>query len=215
LYPGGTYRNKATSGYSFFSNFLSDLGTTVSWGGERNLAAAVIFILAEIVLVAALIALFAALLKLLSEGPGRRWAQAGVAAGLLAASGILMAALVPADRFLTLHIQGALLAFRGLVPAAACFAVATARDRRFTRSALAGWILLTMFLAAYIGVLEWGPRTRSDEGLAFQATAQKIIVSVLLGVLWFESVAAERVTRSTSRAVASENRKTEERGVAV
>ena len=218
LYPGGTYLNKTTLGYSFFSNFLSDLGTVVAWGGEPNLPAAVIFVLAEVVLVGALIAFFAALLKRLSTGAGKRWAQAGVAAGLLAAIGILIAALVPADRFLTLHVQGALLAFRGLVPAAACFAIATARDRRFSRRAVAGWIVLTVLLAAYIGILQWGPRIRTDYGLTFQATAQKVIVFALLVIVWLESVAGEQVplhVEPQSGVVPSADRETRNHEVSV
>jgi hypothetical protein len=43
VYPGGTMRNPGTNGYSFFQNFLSDLGARVAWGGRQNRASAVLF----------------------------------------------------------------------------------------------------------------------------------------------------------------------------
>ena len=35
-YPGGTIHNNSTSGYSFITNFLSDLGRFISWNGNHN-----------------------------------------------------------------------------------------------------------------------------------------------------------------------------------
>src|SRR5215471_11745610 len=46
LYPGGTKADPHTQGYSFFTNFLSDLGHTVSLSGQPNIASMVLFILA-------------------------------------------------------------------------------------------------------------------------------------------------------------------------
>src|SRR5215831_3255349 len=48
LYPGGTKANPHTQGYSFFTNFLSDLGQTVSLSGQSNIPSMVLFILAMI-----------------------------------------------------------------------------------------------------------------------------------------------------------------------
>ena len=35
-YPGGTLHDSSTVGYSFFNNFLSDLGRFISWDGSHN-----------------------------------------------------------------------------------------------------------------------------------------------------------------------------------
>ena len=35
-YPGGILHDTSTIGYSFFNNFLSDLGRFISWGGSHN-----------------------------------------------------------------------------------------------------------------------------------------------------------------------------------
>jgi len=44
LYPGGTLHDPSTTGYSFFQNFLSDLGGTVAWGGQPNYLSAFLFV---------------------------------------------------------------------------------------------------------------------------------------------------------------------------
>ena len=46
LYPGGTLTNPHSHGYSFFSNFLSDLGRVSTPSGQSNLASMVLFTIA-------------------------------------------------------------------------------------------------------------------------------------------------------------------------
>src|SRR2546428_13670822 len=48
LYPGGTKADPHTQGYSFFTNFLSDLGHTATPSGQSNIASMVLFIIALI-----------------------------------------------------------------------------------------------------------------------------------------------------------------------
>ena len=43
FYPGGTHINPNSKGYSFFQNFLSDLGLTVACSGKENLVSCVLF----------------------------------------------------------------------------------------------------------------------------------------------------------------------------
>ena len=50
-YPGGTLHNQSTSGYSFFHNFLSDLGRFISWNGSHNFYANLLNIFCFLVLV--------------------------------------------------------------------------------------------------------------------------------------------------------------------
>jgi len=42
-YPGGILHDSSTIGYSFFNNFLSDLGRYLSWSGEHNFYSRIIF----------------------------------------------------------------------------------------------------------------------------------------------------------------------------
>jgi len=45
-YTGGTRLDPTSKGYSFFSNFFSDLGRTISYSGEVNTVSAIIFFIA-------------------------------------------------------------------------------------------------------------------------------------------------------------------------
>jgi hypothetical membrane protein len=67
-YPGGTLLERSTVGYSFFENYLSDLGRTMSWSGEPNTVACVLFNTAVVVLGLSLIPFF---LFLPSHAPDR------------------------------------------------------------------------------------------------------------------------------------------------
>jgi hypothetical protein len=200
LYPGGTYLEKSTRGYSFFGNFLSDLGMLTSWGGYPNHAAAVLFIGSELLLAVTLVLFFSALVKLHSPGPPRALALAAAMIGLLCCLAFISAALLPADRFLGAHIQAAIFAFRSSLATFALMTIATAKDPRFRRGAAAAWAVLTVLMAAYVGVIEWGPRPRTLFGLTFQATAQKIVITALLLVVAIQSREAERIVAARAAA---------------
>ena len=182
FYPGGTYRDHTTAGYSFSRNFLSDLGMPQSWDGRANPVGAALFVSAEVLLAIALVAFFVGFVRLSSGSPrARGWSRASAAAAVVACAAIVVASATPANRFQTIHVEAALLVFRASFVATALLAVAIARDGRFAPAAVFVAILLPVALAAYIGVLELGPSARrSDAGLAFQATSQKVILMILL-----------------------------------
>ena len=50
-YPGGTPLDRATAGYSFAANFLSDLGMTVAHNGESNRRGGMLFVASLLTLV--------------------------------------------------------------------------------------------------------------------------------------------------------------------
>ena len=199
LYSGGTYLERSPQPYSFFGNFLSDLGMLVAWGGQPNHAAAVLFIASELLLAVTLVLFFRALVRLYSPGPPRVLAIAAGITGLICCLAFIAAAVLPADRFLGSHIQAAIIAFRSSLASFALFAMATARDPRFRRIAATAWILLTVVMAAYVGVIEWGPRPRTAFGLTFQVTAQKIVITALFAVIVLQSVEAERIAAAETR----------------
>jgi hypothetical protein len=194
IYPGGTYRDPSSPGYSFSRNFLSDLGNTVAWGGGPNRWGASLFVGAEVLLAAALVSCFAALVILFSSSPSRHWARAAGLVGIAACAALVAAALLPADRFLALHVQAAKFTFRGILATSLLFTIAAARDPRFPRRATIAWALLTLLFAAYVALIEWGPRLDTDPGLVVQATAQKMIVLAALSGFAYQSYEAGLVS---------------------
>src|SRR4051794_35087896 len=98
LYPGGTVRDDATRGYSFTHNFLSDLGSTVAFNGQRNVVGAVLFGVSVLIMVLVLAGSVVAAIRFLSAAPGARlFARLAAVAGVLVCAGFLGVALTPAD----------------------------------------------------------------------------------------------------------------------
>ena len=78
--------------------------------------------------------------------------------------------------------------------------LATLRDGRFPWRASVAWAALTCVLAAYVVVLQWGPRLTTDRGLMIQVVAQKIVALTAILVMVYQSYEADRiVARRTSR----------------
>jgi hypothetical protein len=89
-YPGGTIHDASTRGYSFTHNFLSDLGTTVAFDGQRNTKGARLFGVNVVIGGLVLGRLIVATVRLLSAAPRparspvsrcRYWSRSGRTAG--------------------------------------------------------------------------------------------------------------------------------------
>ena len=192
LYPGGTALDASTRGYSFAHNFLSDLGSTVGLNGERNVAGAGFMGLAIVIGVLMLGGSFVVTVRVLSRVPRARiFANLAAAAGALVCAGFLGVALAPIDRAWSLHKMAGLVAFHSFPAATALLAVATARDGRFRAQAAAGWVALTLVLAACIAIAYVGPDMATEHGLVTHVIAQKVMTASILAALWFESYEAE------------------------
>lgn len=206
FYPGGTYRDRSSTGYRFFSNFLSDLGMPQAWNGASNPWGSVLFVTGEVLLAIGFVAFFIGFVRLSSASRrSRAWSRAAACAGVIVALALVTAGATPANRFQWLHVEAAKLAFRAACAATACLSIAIVRDGRFSTLTGAVSLVIPSLLAVYLGILEWGPRVRaSDYGLVFQATAQKLIVLSALPGLFFlarqaSDVADERAPGATPR----------------
>ena len=192
LYPGGTVLQESARGYSFTHNFLSDLGSTVAFNGQRNVVGAVLFGVGVLIMVLVLAGCIVAAVRLLSAAPGARWfARLAALAGLLVCAGFLGVALTPADRAWRLHMLSTMVAFRSFPVATTLLAIATLRDARFRKRAAVGWVTLTIVLVGLIAMTHLGPRPDTEYGLVTQVITQKIMAVSILVVLWVESREAE------------------------
>lgn len=198
VYPGGTARDPTTRGYSLFQNFLSDLGSTVTYGGQSNSIGALLFAASLGILVVALFACLVSLIQLYADSIARRLAWVAAGFGAVVCAAFIGVAATPENRFLPLHVEFTFLAFRTFPAVTLLFAVATMRERRFSRRAAAAWIALTCVLVAYVAVLQWGPRIATDRGLSFQATAQKVVALTVLMIMGYLSYEAGRVAGAVS-----------------
>jgi hypothetical protein len=193
LYPGGTKADPHTQGYSFFTNFLSDLGHTVAISGQSNLASMVLFIIA-LILGAMATALFSlAFTQLFTLSPFTiRLSRLGALCGLLAGLCILGVAVVPEDLSSWLHnffIYAALVVF---VAAYLFYFLAVVRTKGLPKRISWVFIALGVVLVVYTIISVWvtlfGPAPGTPAWVVIQATGQKIIVYVAVLALLVESL---------------------------
>jgi hypothetical membrane protein len=192
-YPGGTFNDHSTRGYSFTRNFLSDLGATVAHNGAPNRLGAVLFVVALLLLVIGVGGSLVGFVRLHSATPeSRTFARLAGAIGLLVCLCFAGVAVTPENRLLGPHIFLTKAAFR-LFPLVPLFLfIASLRVRDIPRGARAAWFFLTVMLAGYVAVLDFGPRASTPVGLLTQVTAQKIITITVVATFVYLSVTAER-----------------------
>ena len=192
-YPGGTFNDHSTRGYSFTENFLSDLGATVAHNGEANRLGAVLFVVALLLLVVGIGGSLVGLVRLHSSDPeGRPFARFAGLVGLAVCLCFAGVAVTPENRLLGAHVFFTKAAFRlfPLVPLFLFFASLRVHD--LSNGVRTAWAFLTVMLAGYVWVLDFGPRVSAPGGLVTQVTAQKIISITVVAAFVYLSVAAEQ-----------------------
>jgi hypothetical membrane protein len=101
-YPGGTPLGSKTAGYSFFENYLSDLGMTRTWAGDSNLLSSGLFNYSLLLLALATIPFFLLLPLHAADKPVLLWSASCF--GVLSSLGMLGVALTPLDRHFVGHV---------------------------------------------------------------------------------------------------------------
>ena len=196
LYPGGTTRNHASVGYSITENFLSDLGMTVAWNGQRNHIGAGLFVSSMALLVIGMGGALAGFVRQYASTPSsRRFAYAALIVGAVACACFVGVALTPENRAMSLHIGFTLAAFRILPFVALLLTLAARATPTAPPQTWSGWAVLTAVLAAYAVMLQGGAWTATAAGFVAQVVAQKVVAIVMVCVVVWQS---HEVTTTTS-----------------
>ncbi len=191
FYPGGSLSGQQTAGYSFFKNFFSELGFTVTSSGQPNQVSAALFFIA-LSMAGSGLALFSLAFPQFfwNSTTGKILSVLGSIFGVLSGVCFVGVAFAPANLYLEVHKNFVLWAFR-LFPAAAFFyAIAIFRQPGYPKQY--GWIFVAfgILLVLYILLLEKGPEADTAQGLITQATGQKIIVYASLISIMIQSFGA-------------------------
>ena len=177
FYPGGTYADQSASGYSFSTNFFSELGMTVTRSGEPNTVSAILWFVAMSLAGAGLVLFFIAFRQFFT---GSRWGRVlsglGSVVGVFSGICFVGVAFTPANLFLGAHVRFVLWAFQAFPVAAILYAVAILREPAYPDRY--GWAFLgfAVLLVFYVILLIAGPGQDLRQGLVIQAAGQKIIV---------------------------------------
>lgn len=198
FYPGGTASDPATSGYSFFTNFFSDLGRTQARNGQMNTIAAPLFFLALSLAGASLIAFSLAFAPFFTRTwLDRALAWLGALAGIVAGACFIGIAFTPANLDSARHTQFVYAAFEAFTAAAILYSVVLERERRFPKRFAVVFGVFAVLLLFYLGLLFGGPSTKTPQGVLIQATGQKIIVYASIVSVLIQALAARSIIHSS------------------
>lgn len=192
-YPGGTAFDTHTHGYSFFQNFISDLGMTVTHGGQSNHLGAGLFASGFALLSLSVACCVVGFIQLhRSSAAARPIAGMGAVGGVIAAACLLGAAVAPENVFPLFHMRAATVASAVAPPALVLFAVAAAKDGRFPPSVTAMWMVLALTIAGWFA-MRWGPPLTTPTDLTLRASLQKIVAFIVVGTVIYQAHRGGRV----------------------
>jgi len=200
-YPGGTFTDETTVGYDFFRNFFSDLGRVTAPNGQPNTVSMILFFIALTLVGIGMVRFFIAFRDFFKDDKTGNWVSllgsiVGVATGIC----FIVIAFAPYDLFFDIHYHTVFWAFRTFFVSVGIYSFVIFRQDHYPRKY--GWIFIvfTIFLAAYIILLEFGPESSTSAGLVIQATGQKIIVYVSIICVMAQSWLAHKFSNKNNQA---------------
>ena len=180
-YRGGTRLDPTSKGYSFFSNFFSDLGRTISYSGETNTVSAVIFFFTLIGLGLSFLGYFLVLPELFTDTvEGKKYGKLASLIGKCSVAAFIGIAFAPANLLPLIHDLLVITGFT-LVAIVSGFAfILTSKDNRFTRKYTVGYLILFIVILGYGSLSLFVPTIITPTHLLIRATAQKVVVYTLI-----------------------------------
>jgi hypothetical membrane protein len=201
IYPGGTFRNHNTEGYTFSQNFLSDLGRTVAFNGDENYFGAILYIIGLSFAGIMTIMMFVKLPEIFSQDKWtKRCLLLSRILGVMAGISLIGIACIPNNLFDIPHTIFVNIAFVKLLQSLTLLMFCIYRTAQFPNKY--GYILLfsNSVLLGFILLKILGPSIHtSDIGLVYQAISQKIMVAALLVSLSFLSLGTKRIWNETNQ----------------
>jgi len=193
-YPGGTFLDGATVGYSFTRNFLSDLGRTLSYPGEVNFLAAQLFNMALILSGLVFANFYLHVRKIFIEDNQRTLALIGSFFGVLGGFSLAGVGLTPADLYLDLHMICATWLFRFFFVASLCYSIVIYRHTQFENKYAMGYLIFTFSILMYILISELGPSPKEVPwALTLQVVSQKMILLILMAAIYIQTMGLKKL----------------------
>ena len=194
LYPGSTYINHDTTKYLFNENFLSDLGRTITHGGQNNFHSSFLFNFALVLGGITYIIFFSFTHKIFDSN---RLSKIGSLLGLGGALSMIGVALTPSDLMYDPHIFFNMWIFRFFLLSTLCYSWLMYKHNGIENYYLIGNLIFVIFLLTYVLILIYGPSPRESAfALIFQVTAQKIILFNFILSILVQTVAYSKIIHS-------------------
>ena len=197
LYPGSTYRDHLTLGYSFSENFLSDLGRTLTFSGEINFLSSQLFNM-SLVLAGGVFALFYLhVRKVFNSDKQKILAFIGSFFGFLGGLCLVGVGFTPSDLYLYLHIVCANWLFRFMFVASLFYTIVIFRHLTFENKYASGYLVFSITILIYILISELGPGPKvSHFALVLQVVSQKIILIILMVAIYIQTLGLKKLKKN-------------------
>jgi hypothetical protein len=177
FYPGGTYLDSTTRGYSFTNNFFSELGMTTANNGQGNLASAGMFFFALAMAWIGLVVFNLVMPRYFREVKiAHLISIAGSVCGVTAGLGFVGVAFTPVNLLGSLHTTFVMNAFRAYMLEAILYTVAIFFHRSYPNRYGVVSLLFAALMIGYVVILTSGPSIQTNQGYVIQVVAQKTIV---------------------------------------
>jgi hypothetical protein len=198
FYPGGTFTDFNSRGYSFFQNFFSELGMVRTHNGGPKTVSLALFITSMFLSGGGMMAFFAAFPQFFRSTPtNRTLSLVGSALGIISGICFIGVAAAPADMSMVLHKAFVLWAFRLFPAAVLCYVIVVFREKAYPRGYAWELVIFLALLISYFFLLEFGPDIKSYAGMVIQAVGQKIIVYASIFSVMIQCWGASRYRHAT------------------
>lgn len=175
FYSGGTAINPSTTGYSFWSNFFSDLGRIKSYSGALNTISCIMFVILFFIWGFAIIIFYIGLPSIFTESRNGKWTcfigSIWAFIGGIAAIGV---AFTPNDIIPLEHFIFAATLYFAIMLAEFCTAIAIFLTKRFPKKYAFSLLISAILLLFYIIIIIIGPLFLTPEWLETYVVGQKM-----------------------------------------
>ena len=198
FYAGGTYIDPNTQGYSFWSNFLSDLGRTRGYSGKLNTVSCVLFTIMYTTLGFLLIPFFIVLPQFFNENKSeRRNCLIGSIFGIITGISYICVAFLPWDLYFLAHgAFGAISSFTLLI-ALLLYSRVIIHNEIYPKKYAFTLITLEVLLVISIILPLLSVSMNTAEGLMITVTIQKFLTYFSLVFLFIQSYSMWQLEKSS------------------
>jgi len=197
FYAGGSFNDPTSKGYTFWTNFLSDLGRTKALSGRANTVSCILFSVNYLIFGTFIIPFLLALPCLFSENDfQKKLSKIGSFFGIISALTLIGIALTPWDVYPELHgLFGGIQGFT--IPVAfTLYSIVIYRNKSYPKqyAFLFIVILIIWIISAIISVS--GVNMNTLEGLILLVIFQKITTFSTIFCLFVQAYGAWKLERS-------------------
>jgi hypothetical protein len=185
FYPGGTQNDPSASGYTFWSNYFSDLGTTIAYSGEPNTVSQILFATWLFLWAFCIITFFIALPPLFAESRKGKWMSTiGAIFASISGIGTICVVFAPGNLYPELHFLFAGVLYLAIMLTEFFAAFAIYSTQKFSRKYANFLLISALITLVALTVALIGPKVpEAPSWLEVYVVCQKVITYLLLAAI--------------------------------